>query len=505
MNRVPFWPRVCLLVCLATGGCSAPERVKRDHRQAVSPEFEPLARRIEFSFPGDAWLTRREAERDLDQFEWLLENRYAYLTRHSVDYRVALDSIRASLGDGIRRGTFALQLEKTLALFGDGHSMVSDPALKTMCAKFLPFLVVESKGRWVVLSPQRTAFLDNAHPFLRTLDGRPVEDWLQAASSTVPEGSPQFVRRGCVGRLRDMEYLRKELSLPPSDTVQIELESAADDSRKALRLPLADTRPVFRPDAMDPNALPAVRVLPGNIGYLRIHPWMSDEPAFLDALVRGMAVVRETQGMIMDVRGNGGGSRAPLRTIFPFFLAPDAPPQVLNVAAYRLGHRRDVLDGRWLFSARWNGWSAAEKGAIASFAWSFVPAWQLPSGKFSDWNYFVISPSTQTHYYHYDRPLIILMDSANFSATDIFLGAFKGWTNVTLMGAPSGGGSGRYMEFRLQYSLIKIRLSSMASFQSDGALYDGNGIKPGVIVEPSLTDIIGTTDSVLDAACHLLE
>jgi C-terminal processing protease CtpA/Prc len=40
----------------------------------------------------------------------------------------------------------------------------------------------------------------------------------------------------------------------------------------------------------------------------------------------------------------------------------------------------------------------------------------------------------------------------------------------------------------------------MASFQSNGKLYDGNGIQPDVIIEPIPTDFIGKTDSVLQAA-----
>ena len=96
------------------------------------------------------------------------------------------------------------------------------------------------------------------------------------------------------------------------------------------------------------------------------------------------------------------------------------------------------------------------------------------------------------------------MESGNFSAADIFLAAFKGRQNVTLMGTPSGGGSGGYQSYRLHHSEIQVRLSSMVSFQPGGALYDGNGVQPDVLIEPLPTDFIGKTDSTLDAACRKL-
>jgi len=40
----------------------------------------------------------------------------------------------------------------------------------------------------------------------------------------------------------------------------------------------------------------------------------------------------------------------------------------------------------------------------------------------------------------------------------------------------------------------------MASFQPNGQLYDGNGIRPDIVVEPVPTDFIGRTDTVLDTA-----
>ncbi|MHC4137953.1 MAG: S41 family peptidase [Planctomycetota bacterium] len=105
---------------------------------------------------------------------------------------------------------------------------------------------------------------------------------------------------------------------------------------------------------------------------------------------------------------------------------------------------------------------------------------------------------------YYGRPVVVLMDVFCFSATDIFLGALDGLRNVTLLGVPSGGGSGRSQAVRLRHSGFDVRVSSMASFQPDGKLYDGNGVAPDVLVEPQATDWIGRTDTMLEAALKRL-
>ncbi len=173
----------------------------------------------------------------------------------------------------------------------------------------------------------------------------------------------------------------------------------------------------------------------------------------------------------------------------------------------RLGTKniKEDFEARYLYPVSSGHWSAVERDAIAGFADSFVPEWSLPHGEFSEWHYFVISPSKDQGYFHYDQPVVILTDRWNFSACDIFLGAFKGRKNITLMGQPSGGGSGCSQEYRLRNSHIRICLSSMASFRPNGKLYDGNGIQPDIYAEPIPTDFIGETDSVLTKAIEKLQ
>lgn len=491
---------VVVALVAAQSGCV--RRVSRQHDRAPGKDYGFLATRVGFPAPEvEVHLTRRMAEQDLDELEWLLEHRYSYRDLTGVDYRAALDSIRAGLGDGITRSDFAYQLMKLVALFGDAHTRVSDPILKSSCSVFLPLLVRESGGRLVSLKADRSGLLHPDFPYLRAMDGRPIETWLEAAGLLVPQGSAHHHRALSVKYLVYIECLRKELGLASTGPVRVLLESPDASKTLLLELPLADERPDYGVLAKTSAA-----ILPGDIGYLPIVPAMDPRPEFLQSLVDSMHRLRDTDGLVIDIRQNGGGSRAPLQTLFPFFMHPDDAPLIVNVAAHRMGVKEseERFELRYLHRASWSGWSEAERLSVKKLAATFRPAWSPPEGEFSEWHYFAISPRTNAGYFYYDRPVVVLVDSYNVSACDIFTGALKGWRNTTIIGQPTGGASGSAINYRLRNSDVGIRLSSMASFRPTGQLYDGNGIEPDVYIDPAPTDFVGQTDTTLDAAVTLL-
>jgi C-terminal processing protease CtpA/Prc len=178
------------------------------------------------------------------------------------------------------------------------------------------------------------------------------------------------------------------------------------------------------------------------------------------------------------------------------------------VAALRLGpgdargRPEGLLADRFLFPLGSARWTPAERELLRKHR--FAPEWKPPERDFSEWHYLVLRREAGDRRPVYDRPVAVLMDEACFSATDIFLGAFSGWRKTVLVGAPSGGGSGRARRVQLPRSGLELRLSSMASFRPDGRLYDGRGVAPDVPVAPRPTDLLGRTDAVLDEALRRL-
>jgi carboxyl-terminal processing protease len=182
--------------------------------------------------------------------------------------------------------------------------------------------------------------------------------------------------------------------------------------------------------------------------------------------------------------------------------------RVVNIAA-RFIPRTDPqppegwLADRHAYPIEWDGWGESERIAINAALSSFDPQWKPPAGRFSDRHAMVVSRPGEPRF---EGPVVVLMDEWCFSATDIFLGAFKGVGRVTLMGAPSSGGSARSESHDLEALGRSVRLATMASYQPSGRLYDGNGIEPDVALDLTVDDLLGRSDSWLNAAiAHIAE
>jgi len=234
---------------------------------------------------------------------------------------------------------------------------------------------------------------------------------------------------------------------------------------------------------------------------------MDGDAAALQALDDAMQQFRDTRGLVIDVRGNGGGRRDPLRRLAPYFL-DEGQAVVGNVAAFLLEPGKpappDALANRYLYRADWDGWNDRQRRAIGTFLRGFRPSWKLPKGRFSPWHFLVLDRDDNAAAFHYDKPVVLLIDRGCFSATDIFAGALQAIDGVTVVGERSAGGSGRARSYQLPNSGVRLQLSTMASFRPDGTLYEGHGVAPDVVVATQPSDLIGQTDTALDKALELL-
>ncbi|MCG2583160.1 S41 family peptidase [Massilia sp. TS11] len=472
---------------------------------AIQPVRRPLPSQIDarWRFIADTpegsagpVLPRAALLADVDDLELLLENCYSYLERRQVDYRAALDALRASIPSELPVHTFQHRVARLMHVFGDSHSglpVASEPRV--------PLRFVMDGERVAVLKYDRSGLLDAAHPYLAAINGIAAAQWLAAAEEIVSQSSPQRRRVLALEQLRRLGVVARQLQRP-SATFRLTLSAA--EAADTLDVPVALA-------AKNPPAPPVwpqheTAILPNNIAYLRLAS-MNEGPEFFQKIDSWMASIGATRGLIIDVRGNSGGVQDGIRTILPWLMAPGSPMKIINVAAYRLplalpAPNRGGFLGlyeRGLYPASSAVWSPQEAEQIRTHLAHWQPAWPLAPGKFSDWHVMAIHPSTR--HGSYTQPVIVLQDAEVFSATDNFLGALKGHPHVTLMGTASGGGSGRMAEYVLPNSKLKLTLTQMASFTADGQLFDGQGIAPDIVLNAKLSDQLqGGGDSVLDAA-----
>ncbi|HKS06228.1 MAG TPA: S41 family peptidase [Gemmatimonadaceae bacterium] len=268
-------------------------------------------------------LTAAEIDRDLDALQLELKNRPAYLKSADADYRVLLDTLRARGATGMSRLTFGIEVLKIVAGLTDGAACVKGMDFPP---GDLPFYLESTDDRVVAVRIDRVSLVDPYRPYVARIDGRPIEEWLEAAERLVPKASPQRMWRGQLRHIQNVQFMRAMMGLPAPDSVTIDVESR--DGRSTRRVTMA-VSPRMTGSVVWPSSVS--RVMYGNVGYLRI-PLMDDYAA--NEIATWMPQFRETRGLVIDVRGNGGGNREALRALLPYFSADTAAARSTNAFVY---------------------------------------------------------------------------------------------------------------------------------------------------------------------------
>ena len=450
---------------------------------------------------------RAVAAETLKNLHRAMQDRWAYFQANDCDFDRRFEDAQQQVSnghfDGVQgRQRFQATLETLVGHGIDGHARVEVAGVPAV-RRYLPFLIRPLGDRYVAFKSDRSGFLAPDTPYITHLGSMSgemvaIESIVEYLSRFSPQGSPQYRKHQALRLIRRLDRIQNLLALQPDDQLRVSLQredtTGAEDS--SLSLSVSDRFPTFGSFPQKSSQL-----LEHDIGYLRIAAM--DERAVTE-IHTWMPRFREANGLIIDVRGNGGGRRTALLAIADFLIGPEESPVVANVAKYRLhaDFPENHLANRFLFPATSDRWSQAEREAITSFQVSFQPEWSPPANKFSAWHYLVLSHQANPGTFHFDRPVAVLMDDRCFSATDIFLAAIKQIEDVTLVGTPSGGGSARSVSLDLRPA--RVRLASMASFQPDGKLFDGNGVQPDKVVQAAPDFFVGKNDRVLASAMQLL-
>ena len=417
---------------------------------------------------------------DIEYFADNLEKRFAYFEANEVDLKSACAQLMQKYPNGTTPSVLLDELDLIMASYIDGHARVRHPSRRQPKVG-LPFLIEPSGDRFVAFFENRQSFVDERFPYVTKIDGVPVEKLVEPLEAWVAKGSPQYQLRHKLRGVRDLGKARELSKIKPADLVRVELANEQGDVLE-MKLQVRDRTPIYGIWPRTESA--GVGKIENNLGYLRIARMDGDAK---NCIGEWMPKFAGTEGLIVDVRDNGGGTREALIELARHLMKPDDAPRIANVCKYRLfkRHKEDHLESRFAYRADSSHFDDVAKNAIQEFAKTFQPQWEPAREKFSEWHYLVVSNGGDRPAKFYDKPVVILMNEKCFSATDIFLGAFKGWSNVTLVGQPSGGGSACTEGFSLPHSECRVSCASMASFQPNGKLYDGNGVEPDVVVQPT--------------------
>jgi hypothetical protein len=171
-----------------------------------------------------------------------------------------------------------------------------------------------------------------------------------------------------------------------------------------------------------------VQTASGTYGYLRIWTFMvNDENEFLGELIRILGLLPQT-GLIIDVRGNGGGNLLCAEGALQLFTPRPVRPTLLSLLATPL--TLALCTGPNAKRVGLDAWRdpialAAQTGAPFSQGLSFLPEEEF-----------------NTVGQRYQGPVVLVTDALIYSATDMFAAGFKDNGIGPILGTAANTGAG---------------------------------------------------------------
>jgi len=427
-------------ILLAITGCSVldPHRVLTRSNTATPVATTPVP------MPDDNW--RAEA---ID-FVWTTVNeRYFDPKLNGVDWRAVRTQYEPKMLAAKTDDEFWELLDKMTGELKDSHTRVHSPKLvqqqRSNESHSLGVGFVELDGEIVVSSvnSQSDAWWAGARAgmVIKTIDGNPALPYFQklvaeSRDTSTPwarsRGAVRKVNAGDIGSEASMTFARADKT-----------EFSATMKRRKFSTP-----PDFTP-----------RVLPSGFGYIRFSNFLGNLETGIMAEIDKM---KDTPGMIIDLRGNGGGSGDMSRRLLSRFFKDDQSGVTIRT---RTGKPISVF---------------------------FIPITKLEQE---------LKGSKERAY---TKPVVILTNESSASASEVFAVVMKESGRATLIGQRTCGCLLGYMGLADVPGGAQMAYSELAFVTKNGTKVEGDGVAPDLEVKATRDDLLLNRDRILERAIEEL-
>lgn len=280
---------------------------------------------------------------------------------------------------------------------------------------------------------------------------RPEVDWDKSREQWRPKAlacqtSDEFAAT-CAEMLKPLRDLHVSLSLAGTDIPVFDRPRVPNSNPPAHKKILGDLHVVGRLQWA---------VTSDKIGFAGIYGW--DDGSVPEQFDKALEQMRDTKGMIVDVRWNGGGNEVLAQQVAGRFLQKET---VYAYDQFRDGLERTNLTKRF-------------------------PRKAVPAGS-----------------WHYDKPVILLIGQKCMSTSESFVAMMMGATNVTTMGDHTCGSSGNPQVIELPLEMT-VGVPRWIDYLPDGTPLDERGFKPQIPFTAPADGLSGSRDDLLSAALDRL-
>jgi carboxyl-terminal processing protease len=409
-------PRVCSLVLLLTFiGCRIALAQQGEEDLSVS-EKAYIASRIYSSI--ECYFAHRAGIADLDV---------------ERAYRSYLDKALTAKG----RREFDLLTLGFVARLRNKHTQFDDRWLHRIYGQPFGFRVAPVEGKWVITWARDDRL--KRGDVVRAVDGVDVEAVVRDKQRYIAASSERNAR----SLVFERAYLfprRFALELEDGREVVIERGTAAEVPAQEARAPASAGR----------------WLIEGSVGYIKI-PGFND-PNFERTAIECVRRYRGSRCLIIDVRGNGGGS---------------TPHELV----------RELMDREW------RDWATSTPLLVALHRAQGAPPTQLG----------IPSRTYRPRAGAFSGRLLLLVDRFSCSACEDFVMPFKDNGRATIIGETTEGSSGQPYFFDFGNGMSLMIGAARYAFP-DGSPFESVGISPTIPVELRITDVRNAVDPVLERA-----
>ncbi|MCM3293128.1 S41 family peptidase [Paenibacillus sp. MER 180] len=345
-------------------------------------------------------------------------------------------------------------------LFGrlrNAHSWYFDKLKPAPENGSLSFSLLELKEQWVV-NRDLTDTLKSGDLVL-SIEGKHPSEWFKAIEPYT----------GITNKISQNIRANQLLSsFIHSKSIEVEIEDQNNSRRTVIlpRLARNDDRFNLSPKPLETEGK---WIQEGKVAFIRIPSF--GEPKYEQRALELVQEYGHAQTIIVDVRGNGGGS------------TPSQLTKKLMDRPYRWWVERS-RHPEWLRKRHSSG------DIIFPENYSFAewrPEWQEPAGERERFN----------------GQLVLLADRFVGSAAEDFIMPFKDNARATIVGEKTWGSTGQPIVRNFGED-IQVGVGSLRAFFPNGEPFEGIGITPDIQVEYKREDIYSARDAVLEKAIELI-